>query len=87
MYGAVKEEGVYPLIRGKNSALNLLALAGGVKDGAFLGSVEVRRRYVQENVVRNTIETIDLANEIGYEPQASDEMRCCCSWRDRGQLT
>ena len=47
--------------------------------------MEVRRRYVQENVVRNTIETIDLANEIGYEPQASDEMRInyLPGWRDR----
>ena len=27
---------------------DLLALAGGVKDGAFLGSVEIRRRYVSD---------------------------------------
>ena len=41
LYGAVNEEGEYPIVRGSNSAFNLLTLAGGLKDGAFLGSIEV----------------------------------------------
>ena len=35
IYGAINEPGEYPLVTGGSSTLDLLALAGGVKDGAF----------------------------------------------------
>ena len=63
----------------------MLALAGGVKDGAFLGNVEVRRRFVSDNDVRNVIESVDLTGDGGYEPQAADELRInyLPGWRER----
>ena len=36
---------------------DLLALAGGVRDGAFLGSVEIRRRLISNDNVRNVIKS------------------------------
>ena len=85
MYGAINEPGEYPLVTGGSSALDLLALAGGVKDGVFLGSVEVRRRLVSGNDVRNVIESVDLTGSGAYEPQAADELRInfLPGWRER----
>ena len=85
VYGAVNEPGEFPLVSGENSALDLLALAGGVRDGAFLGSVEVRRRYVVDDDVRNVIESVDLTSIDNFKPQAADEIRInyLPGWRDR----
>ena len=85
IYGAVNEPGEYPLIRGTNSVADLLSLAGGVQDGAFLGSVEVRRRYVSEDSVLSVIESVDLSENNTYRPQASDELRInyLPGWRER----
>ena len=85
VYGAVNEPGEYPLVSGESSVLDLLLLAGGVKDGAFLGSVEVRQRVVSATDVRNVIESIDLTKSGTYEPQAADELRInyLPGWRER----
>jgi polysaccharide export outer membrane protein len=85
IYGAVNEPGEYPLIQGSNSVADLLALAGGVQDGAFLGSVEVRRRNISNNDVRSIIESVDLSENSSYMPQASDELRInfLPGWRER----
>ena len=85
VYGAINEPGEYPLVTGGSSTLDLLALAGGVKDGAFLGNVEVRRRFISDNDVRNVIQSVDLTSDGTYNPQASDELRInyLPGWRER----
>ena len=67
----------------------MLALAGGVKDGAFLGNVEVRRRFISGNDVRNAIQTVDLTGDGTYKPQAADELRInyLPGWRERETAT
>ena len=89
IYGAINDPGEYPLVTGGNSTLDLLALAGGVKDGAFLGNVEVRRRFVSGNDVRNVIQSVDLTGDGTYEPQAADELRInyLPGWRERETAT
>ena len=89
IYGAINEPGEYPLVTGGNSTLDLLALAGGVKDGAFLGNVEVRRRFISGNDVRNVIQPVDLTGDGTYEPQAADELRInyLPGWRERETAT
>ena len=89
IYGAINEPGEYPLVTGGSSALDLLALAGGVQDGAFLGSVEVRRRFVSATDVRNVIQSVDLTGSDTYEPQAADELRInyLPGWRERETAT
>ena len=87
IYGAINEPGEYPLVTGGSSTLDLLALAGGVKDGAFLGSVEVRRRFVSDNDVRNIIESVNLSDS-GIQSHASDELRInyLPGWREKRSL-
>ena len=89
IYGAVNEPGEYPLVTGGSSTLDLLALAGGVKDGAFLGNVEVRRRFISSNDVRNAIQSVDLTSDGTYKPQAADELRInyLPGWRERETAT
>ena len=60
IYGAVNEPEEYPLVTGESSALNLLALAGGVRDGAFLGvlrsgnGLSLRMMYATSRICRST---------------------------------
>ena len=89
VYGAINEPGEYPLVAGESSTFDLLALAGGIRDGAFLGNVEVRRRLISSNDVRNVIQSVDLAGDGTYKPQAADELRInyLPGWREREAAT
>jgi polysaccharide export outer membrane protein len=85
IYGAVNEPGAYPLIEGEESVRILLSLAGGIRNGAYLGSVEVRRRNFTSGRVENVIRAIDLSVAGSFQPQALDELRLnyLPGWRER----
>ncbi len=36
--------------------------SGGVQDGAFLGSVELRRREIADERVNNSVQSVDLSS-------------------------
>lgn len=85
VYGAVSDPGDYPLVGGDDSVNDLLTLAGGVLDGAYLGNVEVRRRVVTGSYVKNLILNFDLLSPGAFALQAADELRInfLPGWRER----
>ena len=75
IYGAVRLPGQYPLLSSEENFQSLIAMAGGMKDGAFLGNVELKRREMDQNRAKTVIESLDLTQNRSFEVQASDEFR------------
>jgi polysaccharide biosynthesis/export protein len=75
--GAVKFPGRYPLMKDP-SIYHLLNLAGGVRDGAFLKNLEVRR--LQTNFEKGEVESriigVDLSSlSMGFDLESRDVVR------------
>ena len=89
IFGAVNNPGVYPLPKADESFARLLKMSGGVKDGAYLGRVELRRRSIQSNRAVNSIEVIDISQEKSFPVRPADEIRVnfLPGWRERETAT
>ena len=72
--GAVKEPGEYPLI-GKGGLRFQLALAGGLADGAYIKSVEIRRIAEGDESADVSLVNVDLTNEFNFELKSRDVVR------------
>ena len=72
--GAVKEPGEYPLI-GKGGLRFQLALAGGLADGAYIKSVEIRRIAKGDESADVSLVNVDLTNECNFELKSRDVVR------------
>ena len=72
--GAVKEPGEYPLI-GKGGLRFQIALAGGLADGAYIKSVEIRRIAEGDEGVDVSLVDVDLTNEFNFELKSRDVVR------------
>jgi len=72
--GAVKEPGEYPLIA-KGGLRFQIALAGGLADGAYIKSVEIRRIAEGEESAVVRLVNLDLTNEFNFELKSRDVVR------------
>ena len=72
--GAVKEPGEYPLI-GKGGLRFQIALAGGLADGAYIKSVEIRRIAEGEGSAVVSLVNLDLTNESNFDLESRDVVR------------
>ena len=72
--GAVKEPGEYPLIA-KGGLRFQIALAGGLADGAYTKSVEIRRIAEGDESAVVSLVNVDLTNEFNFELKSRDVVR------------
>ena len=72
--GAVKEPGEYPLIA-KGGLRFQIALAGGLADGAYTKSVEIRRIAEGDESAYVSLVNVDLTNEFNFELKSRDVVR------------
>ncbi|MDC0464309.1 SLBB domain-containing protein [Pseudomonadales bacterium] len=72
--GAVKEPGEYPLIA-KGGLRFQLALAGGLAEGAFLNSVEIRRITGGGEIAEISTLTVDLSKKVDFQLASRDVVR------------
>ena len=72
--GAVKEPGEYPLIA-KGGLRFQIALAGGLADGAYIKSVEIRRIAEGDESADVSLVNVDLTNEFNFELKSRDVVR------------
>ena len=72
--GAVKEPGEYPLIE-KGGLRFQIELAGGLADGAYLNSVEVRRIIEASEGVELSVITTDLRSNSEFTLKSRDVVR------------
>ena len=74
LVGAINEPGEYPLVKGAGIE-QLLSLAGGVQDGAFLDAVEIRRTSVRNNRAEVSVLIENLSERRDVSLEAGDELR------------